>query len=212
MSVRVEPRFNKVENGAFVVEKIAVIPFLSALHDIDDPGGTAPVIMQQIFMEYLDKRADYKFISPGTVQSAVDMAGLQERYAAFEETYPISDKPDPKLLADLAQALQCDAFLVPVVDLWQKDEADYRENAASATYVGATLTVLDGRVKPGAILFRAVDEDYLEGARTETTDRTVVSSGGIVRTVEGEGMFGAPAFQDVAGKVAESLARSLPAR
>jgi len=212
LSVRVDPRFNKVVDGTFAIEKIAVFPFLSALYDADDPNGDAPAMMEQLFMPALDARRDYRFISPSLVRSAVEMSDLQAEFEAFTRTYPRSDKPDAKFLAALAQALQCDAFLVPVVDLWQKDEADYRENASSATYVGATVTVLDGRQKPGAVLFRAVDEDYLEGARTETTDRTVVRSAGIVRADEGERLYKAPEFEAVAVKVAETLAGSLPAR
>jgi hypothetical protein len=212
ISVRVEPRFNKQEDGAFVVEKIAVFPFLTALHDSDDPGDEAPALMEQVFMEVLDARSDYRFVSPGTVRSAVEMAGLRERYETFMQTYPRSDEADPAFIAELARTLQCDAFLVPVVDMWQKDEADYRESASSATYVGATVTVLDGDAEPGAILFRAVDEDYLEGTRTETGDRTVVKSGGILRADEGEKLFKAPEFEDVANKVARSLVGSLPAR
>ncbi|MDH3197043.1 MAG: hypothetical protein OEO21_02260, partial [Candidatus Krumholzibacteria bacterium] len=155
---------------------------------------------------------DYHFVSPSLVRSAVEMSGLQTEFETFASTYPRSDKPDARFLADLANALQCDAFLVPVVDLWQKDEADYRENASSATYVGATLTVLDGRERPGAVLFRSVDEDYLEGVRTETADRTIVRSAGIVRADEGEKLYRAPEFEAVAIKVAETLAGSLPAR
>jgi hypothetical protein len=212
VSVRVDPRFNKVEEGTFAIEKIAVFPFLSALYDTDDPDGVAPALMEQLFMPFLDARTDYHFISPSLVRSAVEMSGLQAEFGAFAGTYPRTDEPDAKFLADLAKALQCDAFLVPVVDLWQKDEADYRENASSATYVGATLTVLDGREKPGAVLFRAVDEDYIEGVRSETADRTVVRSAGIVRSDDGEKLYKAPEFEAVAIKVAETLAGSLPAR
>jgi hypothetical protein len=98
-----------------------------------------------------------------------------------------------------------------VVDLWQKDEADILENTTPATYVGATITVLSAQ--DGSVLFRATDEDYEEGARTETGDRSLVTSGsGAVYADLGAKVHKAPPFEDVVAKVAKSLAASLPVR
>ena len=162
ISVEVEPA---MEEGR--AEKIAVFPFLSALHAADDPDDLAPVTMDRYFTPALDARNDYTFISAGTVRFVIEgHEVLEPKYDKFLDEFPRTGKIDPDFFGRLAEALNADAFLIPVVDLWQKDEVDYQEDATPATYVGATVTVTDqtGQV----ILFRAVDEDYLEGARSET--------------------------------------------
>lgn len=214
VSVYVKPTFKgsaAAKPGA--VEKIAVLPFCSSLHHADDPDGVAPMTMAKFFTPALDERADYNFVSPGTVDSAVDIAGLREQYARFLETYPHGGEVDKDLLKKLANSLNCDAFLIPVVDVWQKDEVDVQENSTPATYVGATITVLDARDEVGTVLFRATDEDYEEGARSETGDRSIVTGGGgAIRSDLGAKVHRAPPFEDVAVKVAAALAGSLPPR
>jgi hypothetical protein len=201
------------ESAALVYEKIAVFPFLSALHHSDDPDGLAPQTMEKFFVPALDKRGDYNFISPNTVVYAIEREGWEDKYKAFLDSYAVTDKPDTEFLSALAGALQCDAFLIPVVDLWQKDEVDIQENSTPVTYVGATITVIDGRKTPGKVLFRAIDEDYSEGARSETDARTVVrSSSGIVRSDPGAKSYAAPPFEDVVPKVVLALVGSLPLR
>jgi len=141
----------------------------------------------------------------------VSQNGWEDRYSKFLRSFAVSRKPDLAFITDLAGQLQCDGFLIPVVDLWQKDEADITENSTPATYVGATITVLSAR--DGSVLFRAIDENYEEGARTETGDRSLVTSGsGAVYADLGAKTHRAPPFEDVAAKVAKSLAASLPAR
>jgi hypothetical protein len=210
VKVFVDPRFtdpNNVEN----VEKIAVLNFASSLHSTEDPDNLAPATMEKFLVPALETRADYRFIAPNTVEYAVGQNGWDERYKKFLRAFAVSGKPDLAFMADLAGQLQCDAFLIPVVDLWQKDEADITENTTPATYVGATITVLSA--KDGTVLFRAVDEDYEEGARTETGDRSLVTSGsGAVYADLGAKVHRAPPFEDVAPKVARSLASSLPPR
>jgi hypothetical protein len=196
-----------------VYEKVAVFPFLSALHPSDDPDNVAPSVMEKFLVPELDSRSDYSFIAPNTVIYAIEREGWDADYKAFKESYPRADEADPAFLARLAKTLQCDAFLVPVVDLWQKDEVDVQENSTPATYVGATLTVLDGTRSPGTVLFRATDEAYQEGARSETAARTLVrSSSGIVRSDPGAKAYAAPGFQDVAPRIILALVASLPSR
>lgn len=210
VNVYVDPRFTDVKT-ADQVEKIAVLRFASSLNHADDPDGIAPKTMERFLDEALVTRKDYKFIAPNTVDYAVEQNQWVDAYAKFLKSYAATDKPDMAFLAELTKALQCDAFLIPVVDLWQKDEVDITENATPATYVGATITVI--AAKNGEMLFRATDEDYIEGARTETADRSLVTSGsGAVYSDLGSKVHRAPPFEDVAIKVAQSLVASLPAR
>lgn len=208
--VVVDPRFNDAKGGQ-PVEKIAVLEFATSLHHADDPDKIAPRTMEKFFVPALQERQDYKFIAPNTVLYAIEKVSSREAYDRFLASYAATDKVDMEFLAPLGKELQCDGFLIPVVDLWQKDEADRAENATPATYVGATITV----VSPvdGSTLFQATDEDYLEGARTETGDRSLVFGGsGKVSADLGAKVHRAPPFEDVAAKVAQALASSLPAR
>jgi hypothetical protein len=193
------------------IEKVAVFPFSSLLHHAEDPDGEAPKMLEKFFMPELDTRDDYNFIAPNSVQYALQSLELEDQMNSFLKEWPTSKTPDMEILSVLADRLACDAFLIPVVDLWQKDEADYQENASSATYVGATITLVDA--KSGSILFEASDEDYSESARTETSDRTVIRGGsGAVKSDFGDKVFKAPPFEGVVRKVVNALVSSIPAR
>lgn len=205
----INPTF--VDPAAGIV-KIAVLPFGSTLHPSDDPDGLAPMTMEKFFEPQLDARSDYTFIAPSTVRYAIEREGWSDKYNKFLNTFAGTGKVDKKFLGPLAETLRADAFLIPVVDVWQKDEVDIEENSTPATYVGATITIIDAKKKLGQVLFRATREDYLEGARSETSDRSIVRSGGRVRSDAGSKLFRAPPFEDVAVKVAESLVASLPQR
>jgi len=204
ISLEIDPVME--EGGA---EKIAVFPFLSALHAADDPDDMAPNLMDRHFTPLLDARSDYTFISSGTVRFAVEgHETLEPQYRNFLDQYPRTGKIDAEFFSGLAELLNADAFLIPVVDLWQKDEVDYKEDATPATYVGATVTVTD--MTGQKVLFRAVDEDYIEGARSDPTDRGVVSSAGRVRSDSGAKTHRAPPYEEVAIKVVTALVGSLP--
>lgn len=211
VSVTVSPHFNDAgSNGQKLVEKIAVLECASSLAHADDPDNIAPQTMSKYLVPALNNRSDYKFIASSTVEYAITKTSSVEQYQKMLKAYAMSDKPNMEYLKPLAAELQCDAFLIPVVDLWQKNEVDPKENATPATYVGATITIISAT--DGSILFRCTDEDYIEGASSETTDRSVVDTGGSVRADLGAKTHRAPPFEDVAAKVAESLASGLPAR
>ncbi len=193
------------------VEKIAVLATATSLTDAEDPDKIAPKTMERLLIQALDQRRDYNFIAPNTVDYVIDSKGWRDRYQSFLRSFAMTDKVDKGFLTELTNELQADAVLIQVVDLWQKDEVDITENATPATYVGATVTVVNA--KDGLPLFRASDEDYMEGARTDTADRSLVtSSSGAVHSDLGEKVHRAPPFDQVAIKVATALASSLPAR
>jgi hypothetical protein len=166
--------------------------------------------MEQILKAEIDTRKDYEFLSPGTVDYAVELEGMKEQYDKFLREYARAGADaDKSFLITLGSTLKCDAFLVAVVDLWQKDEVDAQENSTPATYVGATLSILskDG----GKLLFRATDEDYMEGARSETASRSLVTgASGAVRSDLGAKVHRAPPFEEVAVKVVQALVASIP--
>ncbi|HEX6790776.1 MAG TPA: hypothetical protein VF247_05645 [Candidatus Krumholzibacteria bacterium] len=212
VNVYVNDSFDETrEGGGRVVEKIAVLDCTSSLSHADDPDNLAPKTMAKYLMPALQTRSDYKFIATNTVSYAIEKTSNADAYAKFLRSYAMTDKPDMGFLAPLAAELNCDAFLIPVVDLWQKDEVDITENATPATYVGATITVVSA--KDGAMLFRCTDEDYIEGAGTSTDDRSLVtSSSGAVRADLGAKTHRAPPFEDVAVKVSAALVSGLPSR
>lgn len=211
VNVFVSPKFEEDANGRKVVEKIAVLECASSLQHADDPDNLAPQTLTRFLVPALNNRSDYKFIAPSTVEYSIAKTSTMELYRKMLKSYAMSDKANMEYLKPLAAELQCDAFLVPVVDLWQKDEVDIKENSTPATYVGATITVISA--EDGSVLFRATDEDYAEGASNETGDRSLVtSSSGAVYSDLGAKTHRAPPFEDVAAKVAVSLASGLPSR
>jgi hypothetical protein len=212
VNVYMTPAFSDdAEAGGKAVEKIAVLDCTSSLNQADDPDQLATKTMARYLVPALQSRGDYKFIAPTTVTYVVDKVSTPDKYVKFLRSYAMTDKPDMDFLGSLANELQCDAFLIPVVDLWQKDEVDITENSTPATYVGATITVVSA--KDGSILFRCTDEDYIEGASTETGDRSLVtSSSGAVYADLGAKVHRAPPFADVASKVAAALVSGLPSR
>ena len=193
------------------VEKVAVMPFASAVHHSDDPDGLASTTMDQLFLDELDSRDDYNFLSPRSVMYALDGKDMRESAERFMDTWAKKKEVDMDFLRVAAGSFQVDAILIGVVDVWQKDEADYRENSASSTTVGATITIID--INDGRTLFEAADEDFLESARTETTDRSVQTSGlGAVQGDAAGALYRAPDYSEVAIKVARALALSIPQR
>ncbi|MFH1755760.1 MAG: hypothetical protein ABIA59_08670 [Candidatus Latescibacterota bacterium] len=193
------------------LEKVAVFHFSSMLHQGEDPNGEAPKMLEKFFMPELDKRDDYNFIAPSSVAYAIQSLNLEEKAEKFLKAWPTEKVPDMEILSALAERLACDAFLIPVVELWQKDEADLQENASSATYVGATITLLNA--SNGTVLFEATDENYAESARTETSDRTVIRGGsGGVKSDFGDKVYKAPPFEGVVQRVVTALVMSIPAR
>src|SRR5262245_22449719 len=175
VNVYVNPRFDDADaNGKRAVEKIAVLQCASSLQHADDPDNLAPQTMERFLDPALNNRADYKFIASGTVDYAIAVTSAEDAYHKLLKAYAMCDKPNIEYLRQLAAVRNCDAFLIPVVDLWQKDEVDIKENATPATYVGATITIVSA--VDGAILFRCTDEDYVEGASNEAGDRSVVAS------------------------------------
>lgn len=194
-----------------VIEKVAVFPFASAVHHSDDPDKLAPRMMDKLFLEQLDLRNDYKFVAPASVIYALERGQLEEQGRDFIDGWTKTQKVDLEFLNHLGQILNLDAVLIGVVEQWQKDEVDIQENATPATYVGATVTILS--VQDGTILFQATDEDFLEGVRSETSDRSVRRSPtGAIYNDPREKLFRAPPYESVAVRVAMALAASIPAR
>jgi hypothetical protein len=191
--------------------KIAVFPFSSAVSSAQDPNRLAPRVFDQLFRAELDKRGDYNWVAPGSVEYALSQGGLEQEAERFVDEWRKTRQANKEFLAQIGQALQVEGVLIGVVELWQQDEVDPRENAAAATYVGATVTIFG--VEDGAVLFEASDEDMLESARSEDRDSQIIRSGsGQIYSDPTGSLYKAPPLDEVAVKVAEALARSIPAR
>jgi hypothetical protein len=193
------------------LERIAVFPFSSALNPVSDPNNLAPRTFDQLFRAELDKRGDYKWVAPGSVDYVLDREGLTGDAERFVDDWRMKRQVNAEFLAKMGQALQVDGVLIGVVELWQQDQVDVRENAAAASYVGATVTIFD--VKDGKVLFEASDEDRLEGVRGEDRDSQIRRSGaGQIYSDPTGSLYKAPPLDEVAVKVAQALARSIPVR
>jgi hypothetical protein len=206
LKVVVDPEFE-----AGNVEKIAVFPFASAVHSTDDPDRIAPRTLDEMFRTELGERNDYKWVAPNSVVYALQSEDLEDRGDKFIDDWRNHQKVDAEFLSIMAQILQVDAVLIGVVDLWQRDEVDILESATPTTYVGATVTILSAN--DGRVLFQASDEDFLEGARSEASDRNPVRSGsGQIYSDPRAGSYKAPDPRGVAVKVVKALVQSIPLR
>jgi hypothetical protein len=192
-------------------DKIAVFPFSTSITQAADPNRLAPQTFDKLFREELDKRNDYNWVSPGTVQYVLDREELEADAQRFVDEWRQKREANKEFLAKMGQSLQVDGVLIGVVELWQQDEVDPRESAVATTYVGATVTIFD--VADGKVLFEASDEDMLEGVRNEDRDSQIIRSGtGQIYADPTGAIYKAPPLDEVAVKVAQALARSIPIR
>lgn len=209
-SVKVEPDFNPGEHST-----ILVVPTISMITKGEDPKRESERITNRILWEFVSERYDYKFLSPEQFRMVIAKAGLADRREEFENKWSRDHEVDLDLCRAVKSELNVDLMLVPVVYLWHKDEADYREAAAaSVTQVGMSLSLIDPN--NGMVVWEATDENYKESVRSEG-DRIQASSGGIDRRVSGTSISGsdiyaAPPFDDVTVLVLEALVGAIPER
>jgi hypothetical protein len=209
-SVKVEPDFNPGEHST-----ILVVPTISMITRGEDPKRESERITNRILWEFVSERYDYKFLSPEQFRMVIAKAGLEDRREEFENKWSRDHEVDLDLCRAVKSELNVDLMLVPVVYLWHKDEADYREAAAaSVTQVGMSLSLIDP--DNGMVVWEATDENYKESVRSEG-DRIQASSGGIDRRVSGTSISGsdiyaAPPFDDVTVLVLEALVGAIPER
>ncbi len=198
-----------VESGS--IEKIAVFPFASAIHQTADPDRVAPRTFDKMFREELDKRSDYKWLSPSTVAYALEREDVAEATQELVDAWRKNHEVDVEILSRIGEILQVDGILIGVVDVWQQDQVDVREAATPTTYVGATVTIFD--VKDGHVLFEASDEDFAEGARSEDRNEQLIRSGSGKSYSDARGSsYRAPEYDEVAIKVVKALVTSIPVR
>lgn len=208
--VKVEPDFDPVKIGS-----ILVFPVVSTITEGEDPNRESERVVNRVMWDLLSARLDYRFLSPEQFRVALAASGQGARYQAFRTSWGRDHTADPVFLRAIDSELEADLFLIPVVYLWNKDEADYREAAtASATQVGMTLSLVDPAT--GRILWEATDENVKEAVRTEG-ERVQSTTYGIDRrisgtTATGKDMYAAPPFEDVVILVLEALVGAIPER
>lgn len=211
--IEVEPDFDPVQ-----IASILVFPVISTQTRGEDPNRESERITNRVLWELLSARYDYKFLSPEQLRIAVASTDRPEEYEAFRTAWGRdggNEKIDTAFLRAIDAELEADLFLIPVVYLWHKDEADYRESAtASATQVGITLSLVEPAT--GRVVWKATDENVKEAVRTEG-DRVQSTSFGIDRrisgtTATGKDMYAAPPFEDVVVLVLEAIVGAIPER
>ena len=208
--ITVDPEFDANRLGS-----ILIAPVVSSVSEGEDPDRESERIINRLLIELIAERTDHSFLSPEHFKLAVRKEGLEEAYADFESDWIKNHEADPDFLRRLRGSLDISAILIPQVYLWNKDEADYREEGtASSTSVGATLTLVD--FDSGRIVWEAMDENFKESVRTEG-NRVQVDGGGFVRRVSGvtstgRDMYAAPPFEDVALIVMQVLVDAFPQR
>ena len=206
----VDPEFDANRLGS-----VLIAPVVSSISEGVDPKRDSERIMNKLLLELISERTDHSFLSPEHFKLAIRKEGLEEAYEQFKNEWITKHEADPIFLARLKGDLDISAILISQVYLWDKDEADYREEGtASTTSVGATMTLID--FESGKIVWEGMDENYKESVRTEG-NRVQVDGGGFVRRVSGvtstgRDMYAAPPFEDVALLVLQVLIEAFPQR
>jgi hypothetical protein len=208
--ITIDPEFDANRLGS-----VLIAPVVSSISEGEDPQRESERVMNRLLLKLISERTDHKFLSPEHFKLAIRKEGLEEAYERFKHEWITKHDADPAFLLRLRGELDITAILISQVYLWNKDEADYREEGtASSTSVGATLTLID--FESGKIVWEAMDENYKEAVRTEG-NRVQVDEGGFVRRVSGvtstgHDMYSAPPFEDVALLVLQVLVDAIPQR
>ena len=208
--ITVDPEFDANRLGS-----VLIAPVVSSVTEGEDPKRESERVVNRLLLELIAERTDHRFLSQEHFKLAIRKEDLEEAYERFKHDWITKHEADPAFLLRLKGELDISAILIPQVYLWNKDEADYREEgAASTTSVGATLTLID--FESGKIVWEAMDENYKEAVRTEG-NRVQVDGGGFVRRVSGvtstgRDMYSAPPFEDVALLVLQVLVDAIPQR
>lgn len=208
--IKIDPEFNPNNVGM-----ILVAPVMSSISEGNDPERESERISNRVLTELLSQRMDHSFLSREQLRYAMAKAKIAPEYEYFEETWIKRHEADRNFLFKLRKSLEFDLMLISHIYLWNKDEADYREEGtASSTQVGANMALVDPR--SGLIVWEATDENYKESVRTEG-GRVRSASGGIERriegvTVTGRDMYAAPPYEDVVILVLEALMNAIPER
>ncbi len=208
-AIKIEADFDAGKVGT-----ILVLPAVSVITHGEDPKRESEIIVNRLLWQLLSEHGEYSYLSPEQFHLAVNKAGLGMRIKEFNDVWSRQHVLSADLLNALS-SLNVDMILVPQVYLWNKDEADYREEAtASATQVGITLSMVDPGT--GRVMWEATDENYRESVRTEG-ERVQSSTGGIDRriagqTISGKDVYAAPPFEDVAVLVLGALVGAIPAK
>ena len=206
--ITLNPEFNPNDVGAVLVS-----PVISTLTDSEDPNRQADIIMNRLIWEHVSQRPDYTFLSPESFRFAARNAGLTGRIDEYKAHWAKEEALDAEFLRGIRENANADIMLIPLIFLWNKDEADYREEgSASTTQVGATFWLVD--LETGEILWKAIDENFKESVRTEG-QREAATTGTITRRISGvsetgRDIYSAPPFEDVAVMVVEILVNAIP--
>jgi len=210
-SIVVDPEFNPSS-----VTRILVTPVVSCVSNVDDRERLSERVTQRILWEHLNKISSYVFLSQQRFYFALAKAEKTDEIKKFKRDWLEKKETDIELLKLLGECDDIDMILVPEIYLWNKDEADYREqSAASVTQVGMTISLINP--VSGKVLWEATDQNHLEALRTEGDRVLVQGAGGYDRRIEGVSamggdMYGAPPFEDVLVKVVGVLVRAFPSR
>ena len=208
-SIKADPEFEPNE-----IRRILVAPVISSVPEGADPNRESEILTRRVLWENLMERDDYIFISPQQFRVVLNREIGSSAFADFRYGWLRGEGADVKIVRLLKEQLDFDALLLPEVNLWHKDEADYRESGTSSTtQVGMKLYLIDPL--SGKVLWEATDGNYLEGVRTEGDRVEVVGSGGYDRrisgvTATGKDMYSAPPFESVLVKVVGALVGSIP--
>jgi hypothetical protein len=120
--ITVDPEFDANKLGS-----VLIAPVVSSVSEGEDPQRDSERIMNQLLIELISQRTDHNFLSQEHFKLAIRREGLEQAYETFKHDWITKHVIDPGFLSRLKGDLDISALLIPQVYLWNKDEADYRE-------------------------------------------------------------------------------------
>lgn len=190
------------------VEKIAVFPVVATSAISSENHEMACTTMDKLLYSELNKRADYKFIPITTIVPALETAALRSRVDKWVRNWVDHQEVDGELFDKLSQVLQADAVLLGVVDRWERMNV-VQNLTTPATTVAFSITII--KLEDGITLYRASDEDYLEGERSHEIRFTTYYDEAKEYTRDRGGSL-PPEQIEVAEAIVKSLVENLPVR
>lgn len=197
---------------------MAALPFASDIRDDEDPDNVAAGMVESAFYRALGVSSGHAIITSSEVQRVIEQRKLEGAMASFYKGWiGNQSEVDTDFIRTVATAMEVDAVVAGVVDVWHQQPVDITETGTARTTIGILIGVFDG--KSGKRLWLGRDENFKDAirytpnesnselARTEARGQMERSN---LRTATGA--YAPPDFSDVLDLVVGPLAAAFPKR
>jgi hypothetical protein len=153
------------EFPTLAVRTLAALPFASDVRDDEDPDGVAAGMAESKFYQtFAASRADYTVLGASEVARVIERDQLAGAMAAFYKRWiGNQSEVETEFIQKVAAALDADAVVAGVVDVWHQQPVDIMESGTARTSVGMLIGVFHG--KTGKRIWLGRDENFKDALR-----------------------------------------------